>query len=192
MQRDPHGQNVVHFHLDDFARQAKLRNTQVEHAAGDRSGLKDLNGVAKQGQIVRTGKAAHARADNGDLLVALWSWRQLLAGRIVPGAQVVAIGGVALQRTDGDGFVDFAAPAIVFARMRADAAEYISEWIGCAGKQVRFFILRDPDGLHIAPAFGVNGAGSAAGNILVEVFPVRDGDGVRHAFPALAFEFELL
>src|ERR1039458_1066159 len=32
-------QDVVHLHLDDFARKAELRNAQVEHSAGDRCGI---------------------------------------------------------------------------------------------------------------------------------------------------------
>ena len=185
VQRNAHGQNVVHFHLDDFARQAELRNAQVEHSAGDRRGLEDLDRVAQQSQVVRAGEAADARADNGDPLAALDRRRQLLARRIVPHAQVMAIGGVALQRADGDGLVDLAAPAVVFAGMRADAAQHIGEGIGRAGQQIRFLILRDPDGLHIAPAFGMNRTGGAAGNILVEILLVRDRDGIAHGFPAL-------
>ena len=112
--------------------------------------------------------------------------RQLLARRVVPGAQVVAIGGVALQRADGDGLVDLAAPAVIFARVRADPSQHIGKRIGRAGQQVRFFIPRDPDGLHIPPAFRVDRAGGAARNILVEVILVRDRDGIAHAFPILA------
>jgi hypothetical protein len=191
MQRDPHGQNVVHFHLDDFPRQAELRNTEIEHSAWHRGGLEDFNRVAKQGQVMSASKAANTRADDGDLFIALGSRRQPLAGRVVSSAQVMAIGGVALQCADGDRFVDFAAPAIVFAGVRADTAQNVCERIGGAGQQVRFLILRDPDGLHVAPAFGMNRTSSAAGNILVEVFPVRNRDGVWHVLPAQAIEYEL-
>ena len=141
MKRDSHGENVVHFHLDDFPRQAKLRNAQIKHAAGNRGGLKDFNRVTEQGQIMRTSKAAHAGADNRNSLIAFGGWRQLLAGRIVPGAKVVAVGSVALQCADGNGFVDLATPAIVFTGVRADAAKNVGKWIGRAGQQVRFFVL---------------------------------------------------
>ena len=109
--------------------------------------------------------------------------RQLLARRIVAHAQIVAIGGVALQRADGDRFVDLAAPAVVLAGMRADAAQHIGKWIRRAGQQIGFLILRDPDRLHIAPAFRMDRTGGAAGNILVEVLLVRDRDGIAHEFP---------
>ncbi len=40
MQRDSHSENVVDFHLDDFPRQAKLRNAKIEHSARDGCGFK--------------------------------------------------------------------------------------------------------------------------------------------------------
>jgi len=138
------------------------------------------------------GKAADACTHNGNALIALWRRRQLLAGWIVSCTQIVAIGRVALQCADGDRFVDLAAPAVVLAGVCADAAKNVGEWIVRTRQQVCFLVLRDPDGLYIASTFGVNRAGSAARNILVEIFPIRDRDGVWHAFSALAIEFDLL
>jgi hypothetical protein len=103
----------------------------------------------------------------------------------------MAIGGVAFQCTDSDRLIDLATTAVVLTWMRTDSAEYICKWIRGAGQQVRFLILRDPDGLHVTPAFGMNRTSSAARDILVEVFPVRDRDGVWHAFPTQAIEYEL-
>src|SRR6266568_3383772 len=123
-----------------------------------------------------TGETAHACSHNGDARVALRIRGQLLPRRIVPDAQVVAIGGIALQRADGDGFVNLAAPAVVLAGMRADSAQHIGKWIRRTGQEIRFFVLRYSDGLDISPALGMNRAGSTARNILVEVFPVRDRD----------------
>ena len=71
MQRDAQGQNVIDFHLDDFPRKAELRNAQIEHSAGNGGRLEDLDGVTQQGEIVRAGEAANARAHDGDSLVAL-------------------------------------------------------------------------------------------------------------------------
>jgi hypothetical protein len=45
MQRDTHGQDVIHLHLDDFPRKAELRDAQIEHSAGNRGGLEDLDRV---------------------------------------------------------------------------------------------------------------------------------------------------
>jgi len=82
---------------------------------------------------MRASKAAHARAHNGDALSALGRRRKLLACGVVPGAQIVAIGCVTLQCADGDWLVDLAAAAVVFAGMRADAAQDISERVRSAG-----------------------------------------------------------
>ena len=90
---------------------------------------------------MRAGEAADARADNGDALAALDRRGSFLRAGSWPDAQVVAIGGVALQRADGDWLVDLAAPAVVFAGMRADAAQHIGEGIGRARQKIRFFIL---------------------------------------------------
>jgi hypothetical protein len=62
---------------------------------------------------------------------------------------------------------------------------------GRTGQKIRFFILRDPNGLHVSSAFRMNRTGGATGNILVEVFLVRDRDGIAHAFPTMrAFQLE--
>ena len=87
------------------------------------------------------GEAADARADNGDALVAFRCGSELLSRGVVSGAEVVAIGGVALQRADRDRLVDLAATAIVFAWMRADTAQHVRERIGRASQEIRFFIL---------------------------------------------------
>ena len=185
MQRDAHGEDVVHFHLDDLPREAELRDAEIEHSAWDRCGLEYFDGVAQESQIVRTGETAHARPHNGDALVALRSWGQLLSCRIVTRAQVVPIGGVALQRADSDGLVDLAATAGVFAGMRADSSQHVCERIGRASQKIRFLIFGYPDGLHIASTFCVDRAGGTTRNILVEILLVRDGDGIAHSIPTL-------
>ncbi len=151
--------------------------------AGDGRGLENFNRVTEQREVVGAGEAAYTGADNGDPLLALSRGRLNLARGIVAGAEVVAIGGVALESADGDGLVDFAATAAVFAGMRTDAAQDIGERIGGAGEQVGFFVPRDSDGLHISPTFGVNGTGVLAGNIFIEILPIRNGDGVAHGSP---------
>src|ERR1035437_7971596 len=156
MQRDPYGQNVVDFHLDDFPRQPELRNAQIKHAARNRGRLKNFNRVTQQGQVMGACKATNAGAHNRNPLISLGSRRQLLAGRVVSGAQVVAIRCVALQCADGYRFVDLTAPTVVLAGMSTDAAQNVCERIRRAGQQVCFLVLSDPYGLPIAPAFGVN------------------------------------
>jgi hypothetical protein len=97
----------------------------------------------------------------------------------------MAIGGVAFQGADGNGFVDLATATVVFAGVRADAAQHVNEGIGRAGQEICFFILRDSNGLDISPALGVNRAGRTTGDIIVEILLVRDRDGIAHAFPIL-------
>ena len=141
MQRNSHGQDVIDFHLDDFSGEAKLRNSQIKHSARDRSRLEDLNGIAEQSKVVSAGQAAHSRSYHRNALAALRRLGQLLSRRIVPGAEVMAIGGVALERADGDGLIDLAAPAVIFARVRANPSQHISKWIRRAGQQVSFLVL---------------------------------------------------
>src|ERR1019366_4267595 len=84
-----------------------------------------------------------------------------------------------------DRLIDLSATAIVFTGMRADASQHIGEWIGCASEKIGFFILRNADGLHVAPTLRMNRIGGLARNILVEVLPVRNCDGIAHALPIL-------
>ena len=141
VQRDAQRQDVVDLHLDDFARKPEMRNAQVEHAARDRRGLEDLHRVPQQRQVVRAGQAAHARSHNGDSLArASAPAAGLLRAGSCPVPEVVAVGGVALERADGDRLVDLAAPAGVLARVRADPAQHVGERIGSAGQQVGLFV----------------------------------------------------
>jgi hypothetical protein len=61
-------QNIGHFHLDIFARKAKLRNAQIVHASRHWSRFKDRIGITEQRQIVSAGKPADAGSPNRDLL----------------------------------------------------------------------------------------------------------------------------
>ena len=174
VQRDPHGQDVIDFHLDDFPGKPEVGNAQVEHSPGDRRRLENFYRVPQQRQVVSAGQAAYPRAHNGDSLSALRRGRQVLARRVVSGAQVVPLGGVSLERADGDGLVDLAAPAGILARVRADPSQHVGERIGGAGQKVGLFIPGYPDGLDVPPAFRVDGAGGTARNVPVEVLLVRD------------------
>ena len=109
------------------------------------------------------GKSANTRSYNCNALVAACRGGQLFSFRIMPHAEVVAVGGVPLQR--------------------ADASQHIGEWIGRASEKIGFLILRNADGLHVAPALRMNRTGGLARNILVEIFPVRNCDGIAHALP---------
>ena len=137
---------------------------------------------------MRAGESANAGADDRDALVALGHRRQGLARRIVSHAEVVAVRRVALQRTNGDGFINLAAAAIVFARMRADPSQHIRKRIGRTRNHVRLFIARDPNCLNVSSALGVNGTGALARDILVEILAVRNSDGVAHASLLVDFE----
>src|SRR5271166_823951 len=95
-------------------------------------------------------------------------------------AEVVALGGVSLERADGDGFVDLSAPAGILAGVRANPAQHVGERIRRPRQQVSLFVPRDSDSLHVPPAFGVDGAGGTARNVAVEILLVRDRYAIAH------------
>src|SRR5579863_3936252 len=101
VERDTERQNVVDFHLDDFPRKPKLRNTEIEHSSWNGSRFEDLDGVTEQRQIVRAGQAANTGADNCHTLGAFLRRWQSLSLRIMAHAEIMAIGREALQRADG-------------------------------------------------------------------------------------------
>ena len=54
LERDVAGlENLAHLRFDHVARQAVLGNAEIEHAASDRRGFKDGDGVAHQREIMR-------------------------------------------------------------------------------------------------------------------------------------------
>ena len=58
-------ENLAYLRFHDAARKAVLRNSEAQHAAGDRRGLEDRDRVTHQRQIVRRRKSHRAAADDG-------------------------------------------------------------------------------------------------------------------------------
>ena len=68
-------ENLAHLRFHHAARKTVLRNSETQHATGDRCCLEDGDRVAHQRQIVRRGKAHRTTADDGHAV------RQLLRRR---------------------------------------------------------------------------------------------------------------
>jgi len=125
-------ENVAHFLVDHFERQAEARNLRPDHAARARVAIEDRNLVAKRREIARDGERRGARAHARDAL-AVAGLRFLRE----PCADVVlVVGGDALQPANRDrlGFLavvllDAAAPARRLARAVAGATEDAREHV---------------------------------------------------------------
>ena len=88
-----------------------------------------------------------------------------------------ALGDVALQGTDGDGCVDRAAAAGVFAGRGADPAADRSEWIRGAGDEVGLLLATLGDELHVAAGVGGHRAARLALDLCLPVFEVGKPGG---------------
>ena len=196
MQLHPQPQDAVDLHFDDFARKAEVRDTQVQHPAGNRRRFEDLDRVAQQRQVVRACQTADAGSHDGHALFASQGVGQALVRGIMPHPEVVPVGDVPLERADRDWLVDPAAAAGILARMGANAAQHIGEGIGGAGQEIGFLVPLQPHGLHVSAALGVDRTRRTARNVAVEIIPVRNDDAIAHDtlryWPAwLAFSFEI-
>ena len=101
LERDAEVEDVVHFLVDHFLRQAEARDLRPDHAAGARVLVEHGDFVAERREVARHGERGRAGADAGDLLavrVGLFVCRDLFLIVVV----VLVIGGDALQAADGD------------------------------------------------------------------------------------------
>lgn len=162
-----------------------MGNTEVKHSSGYWCGLKHFNCVAQQCKIMRTGEPAYTCSYDGDALVTPRRTRKGLSGRIVPHAEVVSICRIAFQGADRNGFINFAASAVVLAGVGTNSSQHVREGIWRPGQQIGFLVSRNPNCLNIAPAFSVDGAGRLAWDIPVEVLRIRDCDLITHECPAM-------
>ena len=107
------GQNGLDLRVKLFTWEAVGGNAVAKHAAELFLFFKDRHAVSHEAQIISTGKAARASADDGDALAG-----RLLTGRIRNIPCVVDC--IALEAPDVDGRVDHIAAAARLARMLAD------------------------------------------------------------------------
>jgi hypothetical protein len=115
--RDAHVLDAINLRLEFLARHAIGRDAEMDHAAGDRTGLAYLDLVAESPQVVGGRQPAGARADDEDLPAA---------GRLrcleLPALLEGEVAEVALDGMNTDSAVRECAVTDVFAGVVADAA----------------------------------------------------------------------
>jgi hypothetical protein len=114
---DTHVEDALHLAIEHVARQSILGNSKSHHAAGKRTGLDDLDAVAKAPKLVRCGQSRGSGTDNENALATFG-----LRGRKFPSKLQRFISEKALHRIDAHGLIDFAAVAGGLARVIADAS----------------------------------------------------------------------
>jgi hypothetical protein len=68
LERDVAGlENLAHLRFDHIARQAILRDSEVQHSARNRRGFENRDRVSHEGEIVRRREAHRTAADDGYL-----------------------------------------------------------------------------------------------------------------------------
>ena len=190
---DVHAHPLDHADLagHDLAGQAIGRNGLHEHAAGPRFGLENHRPVAQPGEEVGARQARRPGADDGDLPLGV--------GRVLADLGQLdrhfLIDHEALDAADGNGRVERAPPALVFAGVEADPR---------ADRRQRVLLAVQPQGLgvtllgdqrHVAGDIDVRRAGAGAGGVdqrranaraamlvadVLDVFVAEVADGREH------------
>ena len=117
LELDAHIEDALHFGIEHVARQPVLRNAEAHHAAGERPGLDDRDGVAEAPQVVGRRQSRRSGADDQHALAGLGFGR-----RESPAVLERLVAEKALDRVDADRLVELAAVARGLARVIADAA----------------------------------------------------------------------
>jgi hypothetical protein len=182
---DTEPENIARLLVDDFFRQAELRDLGAHHAAGAGVAVVDHHFIAERCEVARDGERGGAGADAGDAPAIL------LLGRLRQQAAdvLLVVGGDSLQPADGDRLL----AAVAVRRFLLDAAAPARRFAGAvarspedAGKDVRHPI----DHVGVAVAAGgdqadvlgdgsVGGAGPLAINDFVEVVGRGDVGGLQ-------------
>ncbi len=164
--------NLAHLRFHHIARQAVFRNSQVQHAARDRSSFEDRDRIAHQREIMRGRESHRAAADNRDFVRELFLPASFIDVDGMLRLRAILLGEKTLQRADGNGPIDLAAAAGSFARMRADPPADAGQRIRVARQPVCFFKAALGNQAHVASGVGVCRAGHHAGKVGVQPIPV--------------------
>ncbi len=136
LQLDAQVEDALHLGVEHVARQPVLRNAEAHHAAGERTGLDDLDAVAEPPQVIRRGQARGSGADDEHALAALGFGR-----RELPAALQRFVAEEALDRVDADRLVELAAVARGLARVIADAPHDRRQRIVLGQRSPRGFVV---------------------------------------------------
>ena len=170
LQFDTQAQDIIDLLIQDIFREAIIRDTHPQHAAGLGQGFEDRGPVAPQGQVIGAGHTGRAAAHDGHFLAPRLSLEQ---GNIF---DVDGIGRIAFQAADGHRLVHILAAAFVFTGMGADPAQDAGQRQPVHDQFQGFRRLAGLDQLDIALDLNFRRAGDGAGG------PVQllDGKGGRN------------
>ena len=146
---------------DDTVRQTVFRNAVGHDAARFAFGFEDIHLISFPGQVIGTGQAGGAGADNGDFLIQF-------CGRFVFFIRretefVSPVGSETLQLADVHFFIDRTAAAAQFARMRTDTSADAGERVVAQHDPRSADIIAGGDQAHVARDIDAGRAGVLAG-----------------------------
>ena len=144
--------------MQNIARQAVFRDTQVHHAARYRRRFEDGYWITQKRQVVRSGHSCGTRANNRH---PLGSFLNFSAGKNVcwiPRFRSVPLGNKAFQCANRNGHVELAASARWFTRVSAHTAADGGKRVGGPGVAVGFFIPALCNQRDVAPSLCVHRA----------------------------------
>ena len=160
--------DFAHLRFNHIARQSVLRNSEVKHAARNRSSFKNCDCVAHQSEVMRRGKsdrpASHDRDFEGQFLLGAPDVN--VYG--VLGFGAVTLGEKTFQSSNGNRTVNLTPAARGLARMRANTAANRGQWIGIAGELIGLLKAAFGNQSHITPGIGVGRTGHHARKVCVE------------------------
>ena len=188
VQFDLHSQvnDRLNLRLNDFARQAVLRNAQRQHPARHALGLEDGRLESHQGEVVRAAQARRASPDHGDpATVAQLGALSSLGGRInlveieAFRFHAVLFANESFQRADGDGGIDVFAPAFRLAGRGAHAPANGGKRIGPASDDVGVLVPPVGDRLNVAASIRPNRTPRTTEHLPLKISYIRNRDIVR-------------
>jgi len=162
------GKNLADLGFDDVAGETVLGDAEIEHAAGDGSGLEDSDGIAHEGEVVGGGEPDRAGADDSDFEGQFGFDGAGVHVDVMLGLGPITLGEKTLEGADGNGFVDLTAAAGGFAGMSANAAADTGKRVGAAGVLIRFFETALGNEADVTTCVGVRRAGHHTGEVSME------------------------